>query len=151
MPQLEHELCRRAKNLLIDLGSVDFYLKFLFMVEGRKLYKPLLIRALCLNSTYCIYLCCSSKVKQKGREQVKPWPGIVATWLGPQPTAVSNLVLSQPQLLKQGPRLADKVWLNPCIQLPTLSQTWTLKDGSRSTPHTQHQLDETDNPYYFKA
>ena len=57
-----------------------FYLKFLFMVEGRKLYKPLLIRVLCLNRTYCIYLCCSSKVKQKGTDGAKPRRGTAAVW-----------------------------------------------------------------------
>ena len=50
------------------------------MVEGRKLYKPLLIRVLCLNRTYCIYLCCSSKVKQKGTDGAKPRRGTTAMW-----------------------------------------------------------------------
>lgn len=50
------------------------------MVEGRKLYKPLLIRVLCLNRTYCIYLCCSSKVKQKGTDGAKPRRGTAAMW-----------------------------------------------------------------------
>lgn len=50
------------------------------MVEGRKLYKPLLIRVLCLNRTYCIYLCYSSKVKQKGTDGAKPRRGTAAMW-----------------------------------------------------------------------
>lgn len=77
--RVEHQQCKRVNNLVIDLGFVDFYLKFLFMVEGRKLSKPLLIRVFCLNRTYCIYLCCSPEVKQKGTDRAKR-RGAAAMW-----------------------------------------------------------------------
>jgi hypothetical protein len=71
---------QRGNNLEIDLGFVYFYFKFLFMVESRKLCKPLLIRVFCLNRTYCIYMCCSTKVKQKGLSGAKPRHGTVDMW-----------------------------------------------------------------------
>ena len=81
------------------------------MVEGRKLYKPLLIRVLCLNRTYCIYLCCSSKVKQKGTDGAKPRRGTTAMW--PIHSAYScfpsAVCLSCPcEMGRPSPRLGDR-------------------------------------------
>lgn len=100
------------------------------MVEGRKLYKPLLISIFSLSRTYCICLCCSSKVKQKGTHGAKPQLGTVDMWpthsLTVQMFSICTVCLSYPYAMKQ-PLLSlgdmparEDTTLNPSQTVSTL-------------------------------